>query len=793
MNLNSKFFPDLIKTFSSAGFGICIVDTKFNIKWANDVLTFWYGKDYIENHTYHKTINNSDSAEICTPYRAFKDNKIISEEEYDPNNNRWFLATAYPTKDENTSEHIAIVLLEEITERKSVLEKYLSQLDMLDNVEDAIYTTDFNNRILFWNKGAEKIYGRKSNEVIDKIINKDFNLFPEPDTEVILQMTKELEVYRTYYFLREEYKADGSVMWVEGNVSLLSDITDTPLGLIYISRDITTRRNSEKLNHLNARLQRDLREISSLLLSGAELHTLEKEILSRCVNLTESNIGILANVSDEVVDISSSYSHLEQSDKLDVTTHLQKIYEWITLNSSSFISDKEDDKEISLAIKRILKSKDIIVSPITVKKEIIGLILIASSKFEFFKNTIDALNSFISIYLFVLNHFDRKRFQETLEDKLRQTQKFETATALLSGVVHDFNNILTGIRGAIGLLKHKTIDEKNIEYINSIDSLLDRGTTLSKNLLNVGKPTPPEKSVFTAEKIIEEVTHFIKQILPARIQLEVSLSENLPKLEADYSQLHQVLVNIVLNSRDAISDTGKISINADIKSFSQNDYNQNANIKVGRFLGISISDSGSGITKEHLKKIFDPYFTTKDSSKGTGLGLFVAYNIINSHGGFVIVESELNEGTTFNIYLPYKASSLEASAVKNSRNATHSGTILLADDENTIRTLLSEMLRLQGYKVLEASSGAEAIHLFLAEQEKIDLAILDYHLDDMNGFDVLQSIGEVNKLFPIFIATGVTEENIIVNLKSIGVTRIIEKPYEFENLLDLIDATLTGE
>ncbi len=754
-------------------------------------MNFWYGKDVLMNHTYHKTINNSDSAEVCVPYRVFKENKTISEEEFDPINTRWFLATAYPTIDEETLNPLAIVLLEEITESKSVLEKYLSQLNLLDNVEDAIFSTDFNNKILFWNKGAEKIYGRQSNEVLDKVINKDFDLFHEPDTEVILQMTKELEVYRTYYYLREEYKADGSKIWVEGNVSLLGDVTDTPLGLIYISRDITSRRNSEKLNHLNARLQKDLREISSLLLSGAEIQTLEEEILSRCVNLTESNLGILVNVHDGLIDISSTFSHIGEINNPQLISLLQKIFEWISLNNSSFISEQDEDKEISIAVKRILKSNEFIVAPIVVKKELVGMMLIAGVKFEFFKNTVDSLNSFISVYTFVLNHFERKKFQETLEDKLRQTQKYETASALLSGIVHDFNNILTGIRGTISLLKQNTSSDNNLKYISNIDLLLDRGSTLSKNLLNIGKPTPPQKTIFPARKLIEEITTVIKQVVQSNIELDVRSADNLPQLEADYSQLHQVLINISLNAKDSIAGLGKIIFTTGLKEFTQNDYNQNANIKVGKFLSISISDSGSGIKPEHLKKIFDPYFTTKESSKGTGLGLFVAYNIINSHGGFILVQSEINEGTTFEIYLPYKQQSIVSSEKKVVRNKKSSGTILLADDETTIRDLLSEMLKLQGYNVLEASTGSEAVQIILNEHENIDLAILDYFLDDMNGYDVLQKVGEVKNLFPVFIATGVTEEDIIANLKSIGIERIIEKPYEFENLLNLIDATLT--
>jgi PAS domain S-box-containing protein len=791
--LDIELFPDFLKTFSAAGFGICVVDSNLKVIWANDILFSWYGKDKLLIDSYYKTINNSGTPEICVPYRAFKEKKIISEEEYDPVNDRWFLATAYPTLNRQTSEFMAIVLLEEITERKSVLEKYLSQLDTLDNVEDAIYTTDFNNCVIFWNKGAEKIYGRSSSEVINKVINKDFQLYPEPDTEAVLQMTKELEVYRTYYYLREEYKADGSKMWVEGSISLLCDVTDKPLGLIYISRDITSRRNSEKINHLNARLQRDLREISSLLLGGAELETLEDEILSRAVNLTESSIGILVSTAEEAIRISSIYSHTPYSALTNSTYFFEligKIYEWISLNNSSFISEYNDNKELSLSIKKILKAEEVIVSPCIVKKDIIALFLIAGPRYEFFKYTIEALNSFISIYSFVLNHFERKKFQESLEDKLRQTQKFETLSALLSGVVHDFNNILTGIGGAIGLVKQNTVDEKNIVYITNVETLLDRGSRLAKNLLNIGKPTAPQKSIFPPKKVIEEVCDFIRQVVSKKIKLEVAISDDLPDLEADYSQLHQVLVNIALNARDAVSNSGTITMTAKYREFNQNDYIQNANIKVGKFLNISISDTGAGITKENIKKIFDPYFTTKEKSKGTGLGLFVAYNIVNAHGGFFIVESELNKGTTFNIFLPYKHSARRAISELNRQSRGKSGTILLADDESTIRNLLAEMLKIQGYEVIEASSGQEAIKIIKAEKDKIKLVILDYYLEDMSGTEVLNEIEDLRKLFPIFIATGVAEEEIISELKTHRIDHIIEKPYEFETLLKLIDKVI---
>ncbi len=793
---DSSYFPDFIQTLNAAGFGICILDKSLRISWTNEVFTHWFEGESLENEPYHKIVLNSEEETNSTPHLAIQKNQTVSNEEYNPKHKRWFLSTSYPLEEKDHKENLVIVLLEEITERKSVLESYISQLDILDNVEDAVFSTDFDNRVVFWNRGAEKIYGHKADEIIGKIINQDFVLYQEIDSETLAQMTKELEAYRTYYFVREEFKSDGSRIWVEGNVSLVLDLKDTPIGLIYILRDITVRRNSEKLNQINALLQKDLREISSEILKESNFKKITQEIISRCSNITNSEVCLIASVENEKIELLES-SNLPNSisSNTEAVSYLKEqllyVYRWTLISRTNFICGEKDNKELCVTIKNLLKINEFLISPCTINNEIIGLFLVGGKKYEFFKNTIEVLNSFASLYAFVINYFDRKRFQELLEQKLQQSQKYETATALLSGVVHDFNNILTGIRGSVGILKEKFKQKSASEYLANVDTLLDRGTSLAKSLLNIGKPATPQKSTFHARKLTNEVIDFIRQVVPKSIAVNYKSEDELPDLNADYSQLHQVLVNICLNAKDAIEKGGTITIINKVVEYHESDYRENPKIKAGKFLKISISDTGHGISEENIPKIFDPYFTTKGNAKGTGLGLFVAYNIINSHGGFILVSSQIGKGTTFDIHLPYVFQKKQVSYKSEVKHPLKKASILLVDDEKTLRSLLAEMLTMHGYIVTEVESGEEALNIIHSRGTDIGLAILDYYLKDINGDEILRALKRQFPKLPVFVATGVIEDEIIKQLQKDGVDHIIEKPYEFEALLEKINEAIS--
>lgn len=775
-----KILVDLI---TSSKYGLVILDKSGKILWRNKIFAELFSENtqnFIETVEEEQNINNSIIAHF-NKTQSFQIREI-----YNKSIDRWLLISCYPFEIKN--EKFFLVLLDDTTERKIVFESYISQLEILDNVEDGVYSTDFDNRVLYWNKGAEKIYGFTAKEVVDKVINKDFFLYEDFDEETKNQITIELEKYRTYSFIREEFRKDGTKIWVEGNVTLLTSSFDKPIGLIYIVRDITSKRASEFLNLKNADLQKALRDITANLLSDFSYTDLSFQIVKKCKELTESKFSSIIRsdeISNEIVEYQSeiSFNEATKNDLLNITSSINN---WLQLNKKHLSSIDNDGNEIIESLRTILKLNHFIISPCIIKNEVKAFILVGAEEFSYPNFIIEIVKSFASLYSFIKTYFDKKLLQESLEQKLNQAHKYELVSKIISGVVHDFKNILLGIKSAEELIKKINIDKTINTYIIEIDKLIERGINISKNLMEIGRPLQPQKIEFYAHDFLNEIVSFSEHIFPSSIKIIKEFPDNLPKLYADYNQLQQVFMNLLINAKDAMNNVGTITINANEKIVSEKEFINNPQLKSGTYLVISITDTGEGIPPELISKIFEPYFTTKSLDKGTGLGLFISQNIISKHNGYIEVKSTLGKGTTFSIYLPILKEETHEEPVKIPTKVVKEATILLVDDEETIRFLLSEMLNYQGYNTLQVGSGEEAIQIINQNIDKIDLVILDYFLKDINGDVVLERIKSIRKDLPVFIATGVMEEEIVKKLYGQNADKIIEKPYNFEKLLQEI-------
>lgn len=784
--LINRIGSHLVEFLTQSGYGLCLVDESFKIVWYNSVIRDWFNvKDTILIYQLIEEKDNPENSLIVNTLLKENQGKI---EVKHSTTERWFLINSSTIEFEDLNQKLYFLLFDETTEKKHVFENYISQLEILDNVEDGIYSTDFDNRVIYWNKGAEKIYGYQAKEVIGKIINSDFKLFDAIDTETQIQITQELEKYRTYYFKRKEYKKGGNEIWVEGNVTLICDTGDRPVGLIYIVRDITGKLTSEILSYLNANLQKSLRDLTANLLNDFSFSDIVFQFTKKCKELTESEFCAVLKVTEhksEIVEILSDFNLNSQTID-ELKKNALTILRWLELNKIILTNFDGSAPEIIESLNELLHLKQFIIAPVIIKNEIQYFLLIGANNFFMPKYKIEVLNSFASLFSFIITYFDKKLLQETLEEKLKQSQKFELTSNLISGIVHDFKNLLNGIQSTIDLIKTKHINSLPSNLIKEVEVLISRGLDLSRSLLEVGKPLKPAKSEFKLNRLLDEVYNLALKICPKNIKVIKDYDE-LPNIYADYSQIHQVLVNLIVNAKDAMPDGGTIKIYTEEKTIEEKDYIENPKIKPGQYIVIYVEDTGQGIPKDFLDKIFEPYFTTKETQKGTGLGLFISQNIISRHNGFIDVESIVGKGTTFKIYLPIiKTEKIEKEKMV-SQIVKANPTILLADDEENIRSLLAEMLNYQNFEVIEAGSGQEAQELYEKFKEKIDLVILDYFLKDMTGADILKFIRERNSNIPVFVATGIIDEVIVEKLNSLKVDKIIEKPYEFDALLSSIN------
>jgi PAS domain S-box-containing protein len=781
-----KVGNQLIELLTNSGYGICLTDEDLKLLWSNNVFRNWFQSK--EQEYLFEIIEERESRDNSEIYQSITRSKSIKIEVKNPSTKRWFLISSSPIQFE-PEKFFYLFLIDDTTEKKTVFESYISQLELLDNVEDGIFSTDFNNRVTYWNKGAEKIYGYSASEVVGKIINQDFKLFDPIDIETQIQITQELEKYRTYYFRRKEYRKDQIEIWIEGNVTLITDTGDNPIGLIYIVRDITAKLNAEILSDLNANLQKSLREITTNLLNEFSFSDITLQLTKKCKELTESEICSIFKINEhrsEIIEIISDKELTEES--LNQLIEISfSILSWLELNRKPLVSFNEKYPEVIEKLRKIVGVEHFIISPVIIKNEIQYFILAGSNSYSLQNYKVEILNSFASHFSFIVSYFEKKLLQETLEDKLRQTQKYELTSNLISGIVHDFKNLLYGMKISVDLIKQKYESVIPAKIINELEAFLNRGLDLSKNLLEIGKPLKPVKTQFKLNKLLDEIYNFARQICPSGIIINKNYSDDLPEIYADYTQLYQVFMNLIVNARDAMPDGGELNIEVEKISITEKDHILKPKLKAGDFLVVTFSDTGHGIPKEHLDKIFEPYFTTKDYQKGTGLGLFISQNIITKHNGFIQVESEVGKGSKFKVYLPYLKSEEKVSQRVVETKIKSNPTILIADDEDSIRTLLAEMLSLQNFNVLEASSGEQAKELFIKSQDILDLVILDYHLKDTTGEEILKFIRERNKDIPVFIASGIIDDELSKRLNELLVDKIIEKPYEFDNLMESIN------
>lgn len=368
------------------------------------------------------------------------------------------------------------------------------------------------------------------------------------------------------------------------------------------------------------------------------------------------------------------------------------------------------------------------------------------------------------------------------EEALRQAQKMEAVGQLTGGVAHDFNNLLTVIRSAVDFLRRRDlpIDRRN-RYVDAISDTVDRASKLTSQLLAFARRQPLSPQVFNVGSQIESVTNLIRPLVGSRIQIELRLEEENLLAVADIVQFETALVNLAVNARDAMSGEGRILISATATNEIPPLRNQPR--RSGEFIGIAVTDQGSGILEENLDAIFEPFFTTKEVGKGTGLGLSQAIGFAKQSGGEVRVTSELMKGSTFVIYLPRATASLEpAGGAETARGGLYSGTgqrILLVEDNDEVGGFTSELLRDLGYAIQWVKSANEGLALIEKDEFAFDLIFSDVMMPGMNGVEFATHISERYSGLPILLTSGYSTA-LTENIK--GRIELIRKPYSVEIL-----------
>ena len=379
--------------------------------------------------------------------------------------------------------------------------------------------------------------------------------------------------------------------------------------------------------------------------------------------------------------------------------------------------------------------------------------------------------------------------RKQLEQQLLKSEKLKSIGTLAGGIAHDFNNLLQGIFGYISMAK-LTHDEKekSLAMLEQAEKALHQSVNLTSQLLTFSKGGKPVKKVFALRTLIENSIAFA--LSGSQITYEIVIDEGLRAVEADEGQIGQVIQNIVLNADQAMPLGGRITITA--RNIPASAAPRLPGAATGDVVELSIQDQGTGIPEEHLSRIFDPYFTTKE--KGSGLGLATSYSIVKNHGGVITVASELGKGTTFMIYLPASGASVEREAASARPAAGNKGRILVMDDEQVVREVTGELLRSLGHEVDFADRGEAAVMRYktaMAEGRPFDIVILDLTVrGGMGGVEAVKKLLKLDPNVKAVVSSGYSDDAVTADYRKQGFAAFLKKPYNIEELQSTLDALL---
>jgi PAS domain S-box-containing protein len=395
---------------------------------------------------------------------------------------------------------------------------------------------------------------------------------------------------------------------------------------------------------------------------------------------------------------------------------------------------------------------------------------------------------------FIIDITDRQNAEEErrrLETQFHQAQKLETIGTLAGGIAHDFNNLMTTILGNTSLILYD-IDNTNPHYepLKNIERQIKRGAELTTQLLGYARKGKYHVKPVNLNQIVEENAAAFGRTRK-EITIRWALADDLLAVEADQGQIQQVLLNLFVNAADAMPTGGSLDLktsNSTHREIKSKDYHP----APGDYLRLTVSDTGIGMDEKVRQRIFDPFFSTKETGKGTGLGLASVYGIIKNHGGYIEVQSQTGRGSQFSIYLPASADRVTKIVEPATEIMTGSGTILIVDDEEMVLDVGARVLQKLGYTVLESSNGFNAVELYKKLRDKIKLVVLDIVMPDMSGGEVYDRLKDINPDVKVLLASGYSIDDQAREIMERGCDGFIQKPFSMKTMSDKISEILSN-
>ena len=375
--------------------------------------------------------------------------------------------------------------------------------------------------------------------------------------------------------------------------------------------------------------------------------------------------------------------------------------------------------------------------------------------------------------------------QKQLERQLLRAQRLESIGTLAGGIAHDLNNVLTPIMLSLELLKRSSLDQESQELISVIEGSTRRGSEMVQQVLSSARGAKGQRLEIDVAKLIFEVQKIAKDTFLKHIAIQIVVPANVWRVIGDATQLHQVLLNLCVNARDAMPNGGQLIMAAENVTLDAHDADVNSDADAGVYVVLRVKDSGTGILPDVLDRIFDPFFTTKGVGHGTGLGLSTSMGIVKSHGGFIRVYSEPGRGSKFDVYIPARAATsvdvgAPAAAPAPELPRGQGELVLVVDDEPAVRQITQLTLEAFGYRVLVAVDGSDAVAVYARRGDEIAVVLTDMMMPVMDGPATIRVLRKMNPLVRIIAASGLDAN---AHGAGLGITHVLPKPYAADRLL----------
>lgn len=673
----------------------------------------------------------------------------------------------------------AIECIRNNTERKQMeddlRESQQRLADIINFLPDATLVIDKDGKVVAWNKAIEDMTGVRPEEILGRgdyeyalpfygkrrPILVDMALHPAENISKNYVSTK----WHGDVLVGESYMPNlrGGEVYMLGTASPLYNTKGAIVGAIETIRDITDRRKMEEA------LIAEREKLASIL-DGTPVPAFVIDREGRVILWNKSNESYTGRTKEDMLGKRIDLSFLHRDKAMPSLAELMltmtdedimKVYGRMGIRKSEVLADA-----LELAGSIFLRGEERIVS--VQSKRIAG-----------------TSDDIIGVIQTALDITDRVN----LEKQFRQAHKMQAIGTLAGGIAHDFNNILSAIMGYTELYKMQVSDRPRV--YNGMEEVLKaakRAKALVQQILTFSRQTAQEKKPIMIVPIVKEVAKFLRASLPTTIEIKHTLNVSSDVIMADPTQMHQVMMNLCTNAGHAMKETGGVlEIGLKEISIGREEKRRFPSLVIGRYLELSVRDTGHGISGDHLERIFEPYYTTKSKGEGTGLGLAVVHGIIRDHGGEIKVYSEIGKGTVFHLYLPLAESRTEETGDTAEPSLTGGKErILIIDDEEALANMQTELLEELGYKVLAETDPVKAIEKFTKARDSFDLVITDKTMPHMTGFDVAKYLRNIRADIPIIMCSGFQDKEDVEKQCSLGIDIFIAKPFAAGTLAESV-------